>query len=441
MTSKGFDQYDSYKDTGVEKMGVIPEHWKVTHLKRISKKITDGEHISPEFTEQGMPFLSAKDIRERKIILQVDKYVDYENGKKFRKRCNPQKGDLLIVSRGATIGRIGLIETDKEFCLLGSVILIKTRFLKVDNIFLFYFFNARITQANLFLTSQASAQQAIYLADISVLFILLPPIIEQTAIAEYLDSKVAQIDCEIDLLTQKAIQYGELKQSLISETVTHGIDKTLAMKDSEVEWIGEVPEHWAVKRINDISSQNKKKNLGVYEKNLLSLSYGKIIRKDFDTSFGLLPESFETYQIVNAGNIILRLTDLQNDKKSFRVGLVKERGIITSAYLGLKFSKAICPEFAYYLLFAYDISKVFYWFGGGLRQSMKFDDIKVLPFIVPPIEEQRAIADYLDTKTTHIENIVETINLQIDKLKELRKTLINDVVTGKIKVIGKGDTL
>jgi type I restriction enzyme S subunit len=206
------------------------------------------------------------------------------------------------------------------------------------------------------------------------------------------------------------------------------------MKDSGVEWIGQIPAHWEVKRISDIAVQQKHKNVGLLEKNLLSLSYGKLKRKDIETSFGLLPESFETYQIVNPGNVILRLTDLQNDWTSLRVGLARERGIITSAYLCLRFSKPIDPVFAYYVLHVYDLSKVFYWLGSGLRSSMKFEDIKVLPFILPPLEEQKAIAEYLETKTAHIEKIIETIKLEVEKLKELRKTLINDVVTGKIKV-------
>ena len=206
------------------------------------------------------------------------------------------------------------------------------------------------------------------------------------------------------------------------------------MKDSAIEWIGEIPEHWDVQRINDVTVQQKTKNIGLREKNLLSLSYGKIKRRDFDTSFGLLPESFETYQIIEAGNIILRLTDLQNDQRSLRVGLVPEKGIITSAYLCLKFTKRIYPNFAYYLLHSYDLSKVFYWFGGGLRQSMKFDDIKVFPFAFPSLSEQKEIADYLDAKTSQIDQIIQTIKCSIEKQKELRKTLINDVVTGKIKV-------
>ena len=111
------------------------------------------------------------------------------------------------------------------------------------------------------------------------------------------------------------------------------------MKDSGVEWIEEVPTHWNVCRVAEIAKQNKVKNIGLVEKNLLSLSYGRIIRKDLNTNFGLLPESFETYQIVKNGAIILRLTDLQNDQKSLRVGHVGENGIITSAYLGLNFNK------------------------------------------------------------------------------------------------------
>jgi type I restriction enzyme S subunit len=236
------------------------------------------------------------------------------------------------------------------------------------------------------------------------------------------------------LLEEKARLYKELKQSLINETVTRGLDQSVPLRDSGVDWIGEIPEHWRVERVVDVAAQRKKKNLGLRNKNLLSLSYGRIKRRDFDTAHGLLPASFETYQIVKSGNIILRLTDLQNDWKSLRVGLVTEQGIITSAYLNLEFVKDTCPTYFYYLLHSFDIVKVFYWQGGGLRQSMKFDDIKVLPIIIPPLSEQQAIAEYLDEKTAKTNQIVETINEQVRLLKELRKTLINDVVTGKIRV-------
>lgn len=305
--------------------------------------------------------------------------------------------------------------------------------------FLSKFFNSNIfeSQSGLFMSSTVNQLTQNTLNNF---LILLPPLEEQQAIADYLDAKTKQIDRKIDLLEVKAKKYAGLKQSLINETVTRGLDKNVPMKDSGMEWIGQIPSHWEVKRVNDIASQQKVKNVGLHEKNLLSLSYGKLKRKDIETSFGLLPESFETYQIVNKGNIILRLTDLQNDWTSLRVGLARERGIITSAYLCLRFAKQINPTFAYYVLHTYDLRKVFYWLGSGLRSVMKFDDIKVLPFLLPPLEEQNAIAEYLEAKTAHIEKIVETIHLEIEKLQELRKTLINDVVTGKIKVFDGGDS-
>lgn len=200
-------------------------------------------------------------------------------------------------------------------------------------------------------------------------------------------------------------------------------------KDSKIDWVGKIPSHWRTLRTTDLCYQNKRKNIGTVEKNLLSLSYGNIIEKDFDTAFGLLPASFETYQIVKPGNIILRLTDLQNDKKSLRVGLVKVKGIITSAYLGLVFHREIQSSFMYYILHSYDVLKVFYSQGGSMRQSMKFDDFKSIEIIIPPLEEQNAIAEYLDTKTQAIDKKVSLLEKKIGYYQELRKGLINETVT------------
>ena len=200
-------------------------------------------------------------------------------------------------------------------------------------------------------------------------------------------------------------------------------------KPSGVEWLGNIPEEWNFERFGDKFYLNKKKNLSLLEKNLLSLSYGKIIREDINSNFGLLPASFDTYQIVQNGCIILRLTDLQNDKKSLRVGQVKENGMITSAYIGLILSRQLYPTFIYYLLHTYDIIKVFYWQGGSLRQSMKYDDIKVLPLAFPEKNAQIAIANYLDKKTILIDKKIELLEKKKGKYQELKQTLINELVT------------
>lgn len=198
---------------------------------------------------------------------------------------------------------------------------------------------------------------------------------------------------------------------------------------SEIEWVGDLPVHWTYLRLVDLVIRSKSKNTGMLEDNLLSLSYGKIKRKNIHTTFGLLPESFETYQIIKEGDIILRLTDLQNDWKSLRVGLAKEKGIITSAYICIRPSREVHSPFLYYLLHYYDLAKVFYWQGGGLRQSMKFDDVKVLPVFLPPLPEQKAIAGYLDRETERIDRKVGLLEEKARLYKELKQSLINETVT------------
>lgn len=200
-------------------------------------------------------------------------------------------------------------------------------------------------------------------------------------------------------------------------------------KDSGIDWVGDIPSSWCVKPTYSVFDPSVTKNSDGQEKTVLSLSYGRIIVRDVEANFGLLPESFNTYQIVNDGDLILRLTDLQNDKKSLRVGLVKQTGIITSAYLKLHSSDFIEPRFAYRLLHSYDTTKVFYGMGGGLRQSMKFEDFRRLPIIVPPFEEQQRIANFLDLETAKIDTLITKQEKLIELLKEKRQAVISHAVT------------
>lgn len=201
-----------------------------------------------------------------------------------------------------------------------------------------------------------------------------------------------------------------------------------AYKDSGVEWLGEVPEHWEVTPFFSRFRERNEKNTGLKENNLLSLSYGRIIQKDINTLEGLLPESFETYQLVNPYNIVFRLTDLQNDKRSLRSAIVRQRGIITSAYLAVE-SINIDSSFANHLFRAYDLLKVFYSMGGGLRQSMKYSDMKWLPVLTPPFPEQTQIARFLDHETARIDALIAEQERLIELLKEKRQAVISHAVT------------
>jgi type I restriction enzyme, S subunit len=203
----------------------------------------------------------------------------------------------------------------------------------------------------------------------------------------------------------------------------------LAYHDAGIPWIKSLPSHWEVKPLFAIFRERAVKNQGNKITKVLSLSYGNIIVRNVENNLGLLPESFETYQIVEPGNIILRLTDLQNDKVSLRVGLVKELGIITSAYVCLSGNKEINEYFAYLLLHAYDLLKVFYTFGGGVRQTMRFEDLKHFPIPLPPLPEQEAIASYLDLATARIDALIAKKKRLLELLAEKRAALITRAVT------------
>jgi type I restriction enzyme S subunit len=200
-------------------------------------------------------------------------------------------------------------------------------------------------------------------------------------------------------------------------------------KDSGVEWIGDVPATWRVEPGRQCIHENKDKNTGMRESTVLSLSYGKVIVKSEDKLTGLVPESFETYQIVQPGDIIIRGTDLQNDMTSLRTGLAKDKGIITAAYINLRPKAGIVPAFLHYLLHSYDVKKVFYALGSGLRQNLSYEDFKHLRLPIPPSEEQRAIAIFLDEKCAKVDEAVRIKEEQIALLRERRQILIQQAVT------------
>ncbi len=199
-------------------------------------------------------------------------------------------------------------------------------------------------------------------------------------------------------------------------------------KDSGIEWLGEVPAHWKEKPFFSLVYERNESNAGMKHENLLSLSYGRIVNKDINALDGLLPASFETYQVVHPGDIVFRLTDLQNDKRSLRSAIVRETGIITSAYLA-GVCRGIIPEFASFLFRAYDTIKVFYSMGGGLRQSMKYSDMKWLPIWVPDWHEQTQIAHFLDYEIARIDALIEEQQRLIELLKEKRQAVISHAVT------------
>ena len=189
------------------------------------------------------------------------------------------------------------------------------------------------------------------------------------------------------------------------------------------------PNGWHMGKLSRVLMVRKgHKNKGMIEENLLSLSHGKIVKKDIATTDGLLPESFETYQIVDPGNIIMRLTDLQNDKRSLRQGLVRQRGIITSAYDALEVHGAHEPRYWAYALLGLDLAKYYYSLGGGVRQSIKFADFSNEWITYADLPTQKAIADFLDRETARIDQLIEKKQRMVEVLEAIQESVRDGAV-------------
>jgi type I restriction enzyme S subunit len=258
-----------------------------------------------------------------------------------------------------------------------------------------------------------------------------PPIPDQTAIASYLDLKTSAIDRKVALLEQKIIHYQQLRKSLINETVCRGLDKNAKLKDSGIEWIGMIPEHWEVRRFKSFAQTIKGKNLDFsdvyFEKSLPNLSL-EYLRND-EVVFQTYCYSSSKSLLVNEDDYIIvwdgaGVGEILNGKKGYLSSTIAK--IVVNA-------KLMAPKYFFHLRDKIEYTLKQIPAGMGIPHLNPFV-LNNFPCPFPPLTEQTAIAVYLDEKTQKIDSIVSNIKSQIETLKELRKTLINDVVTGKIKV-------
>ena len=400
------------KDSGIDIVGEMPSEWDLIRLRYLVK-ITTGDSDTQDADPDGIyPFYVRSPIVERSSSYTF-------NGE-----------GILMAGDGAGAGRIfhhafGKYAVHQRVYRLFDF--------KINSNFLFYFIS------NLFpsVMDKGSAQSTVPSVRLPMLQnfeVCQPPLPEQKKIADFLDAKCADID-QIRADIEKQIEIlTDYKKSVITEAVTKGLDPKAKMKNSGIEWIGKIPEHWDVHPLYYYFGERKHKNVLGEEKNLLSISYGKIIRKNIDSKEGLLPENFNGYNIIEKDDIVMRLTDLQNDKRSLRTGLVKEHGIITSAYVTLKAKRDLSAVYFHYLLHCYDLLKVLYNMGNGVRQGLNFSELSRMMLIEPSIVEQKAIADYLDEKCSEIEATIAEKQKQLETLEEYKKSLIFEYVTGKKEV-------
>lgn len=426
LQTKSTKQYDKYKDSGIEWIGEIPSTKNILRSKYylVYQK---GKNPSILNTDKvGVPYIGASDLDD------ISGNANYENYTTEEFLPAAQKNDVLILWDGA---RAGLIGKNHSGVISSTIVNLLTNEKYINKNFLYFYLkgfeNFLYDRVN---GTTIPHMNRKYIEELEFIDFSLK---EQEAIAGYLDRKCGAIDETIEKQKSVIEKLKEYKQSIITQAVTKGLDKSVPLKDSGIEWIGKIPQHWEVCKLLKLFKDRKCPNKGNVENNVLSLSYGNIKRRNIETNLGLLPESFESYNIIEPNNIVLRLTDLQNDHKSLRCGLVKDRGIITSAYTTLELKDPMqSANYFYRLLHTFDIKKGFYGMGAGVRQSLKFEgELCNLYIIKPPVMEQQQIADFLDQKCSEIDITISEKELLIEKLTEYKKSLIYECVTGKRKVV------
>ena len=412
--------YPKYKPVNLPWLKEIPAHWECKKIRAYfserRKKVSDQDFAPLSVTKQG-------------VVPQLETACKTNDGDNRKLALS---GDFVINSRSGRKGSSGISYIDGSVSLINIVLEPRNihgpyiNYLLRSNDFIEEFYrNGRGLVADLWTTRYQEMRN---------IFIPIPQLDEQKKIVAFLDEKTAKIDKYIETKSKEIELLKEQKNAEISNAVTRGLNPNVKYKAIDLLWLKEIPAHWEPRSLSNLASEYFVSNKNMQEQNLLSLSYGRIIRKNINTTEGLLPASYDTYQIVEKGNIIIRPTDLQNDHRSLRVGLANERGIITSAYIALKCTKEVIPEYLYLLLHTYDLHKIFYGMGGGMRQSLKWQEFRKLNFYIPPKEEQKKIVAYLDERIAKIDKVISAIQQKIDLIKEYKSSLISDVVTGKIKV-------
>ncbi|MFQ9943567.1 MAG: restriction endonuclease subunit S [Faecalibacterium sp.] len=411
------------KDSGIEWIGDIPVSWKIMPNKYLMRK---EKKICPVYHGEDILSLTMKGVIVRDLDAGGKMPTSFDGYQRL------EAGNLLmcLFDIDVTPRCVGLIKQAGVSSPAYSQFVLRKG---ADAAYYCYYYTMLDNDKTL-LHLAKNLRHSLTEDQLGAIPVIVPPIEEQQRIADFLDTKCAEIDALTADIQTQIDTLEQYKRSVITETVTKGLNPDVEITDSGVEWVGEIPAHWLVHPVYYYYGERKNKNYLGKEDNLLSLSYGRVVRKDINTSDGLLPESFNTYNIVETGDIIIRPTDLQNDKRSLRTGLVKEHGIITSAYIDLCPIKQVDSRYFYFLLHAYDVMKVFYNMGNGVRQGLNYSEFSRLMVFEPPYEEQVAIADYLETKVIEVDAIIERKKEQMSVLNAYKRSLIFEYVTGKKEV-------
>ena len=429
--------YPAYKDSGVEWLGEIPAHWEVTRadsLFRYEKIQVEPSTIS----EQSVFHYSIPAIQETGDgIFESPTGIDSAKLRVFGRRIlvsklNPRKGVVLIADEKPvpTICSTEFVPLEIRSCDLGWA---------------YHLLASEPTRQRLsaVVRSATRSHQRAEIAEVLKMWHGVPPLPEQRAIAAFLDRETAKIDALVAKKERLIELLQEKRTALISDAVTKGLDPDAPLKDSGVEWLGEIPAHWEVKRLKYAATLNPAPTEARNRGESLEVSFvpmeaiGEYGGLELTTT-KLVGEVYTGYTYFREGDVVVaKITPcFENGKGAVATGLVNEIAFGTTELHVLRVKESIDRQFLFYLSMGDTFRRLgeaeMYGAGGQKRVPDSF--IKNLMHPLPPLPEQRAIAAFLDRETAQIDALVAKVREAIDRLKELRTALISAAVTGKIDV-------
>ncbi|WP_413512878.1 restriction endonuclease subunit S [Myroides odoratus] len=432
-------RYEAYKDSGVDWIGEIPEGWEVRRLASLGR-----------FTASGIDKLSFPNESKVKIINYTDIYknlnreinsdmsfMEVTTPELNRKKNLVKKGDLIFLPSSETFEDLGLsalIKEDLENVSFSYHVLRFQFDVLVNNSFKKYFTNNFKILNSFSSRGTGSIRKTLNRNDFRNTFVILPPFPVQTAIAEFLDDKTAKIDQTIGIRQKEIELLKERRQILIQQAVTKGLDATVPMKDSGVDWIGEIPEHWEVRRLKYVF-KILKRIAGREGYNILSITQKGIKVKNISSGEGQIAADYSNYQFCNKGEFAMNHMDLLTGW----VDISQFNGVISPDYR--VFESILFESDNNYLLRLLQqcyINKAFYANGQGVsmlgRWRFPTENFNNFSFPIPPVDEQSQIVTYLEAIEEKIAKAITLKEQEIEKLKEYKTVLIDNVVTGKVKI-------
>jgi len=436
-------KYNSYKDSGIEWLGDTPAHWSNYRIDWITAIVRGNTGLKKDKLLDIGEYVALQYGKTYKVDEVNNTFNFFVNSEYFKRNQTVHRGDTILISTSETIEDLGhsCFYNRNDLGLLGGEqILLKPKTKLINEKYLYYFSKIFCGELRKYATGLKVFR--FNTDDLKKVFIAIPPLSEQTTIAQYLDTKTQTIDKKINLLTKKADYYKELRKSIINDAVCKGLDKNVKLKESGIEWIGKIPEHWEVKRFKDVVAKYttggtpSTANVEYFTGDNTWICISDISEDKYISS----SKMFLSDEAIKETNIIK--TPKGSLLYSFKLSIGKMAFVTKDVYtneaiLSIFPNKNIDLEYYYFMLpmFMFLASTENIYGAKMLNQKL----IANAFVLHPPKEEQTSIANYLDEKTEKIDAILTNISKQIERLKELRKTLINDVVTGKIKVITNGN--